>query len=71
MAIQAPTRLYQVRNSSIHGRGVFAALPIPKGTRIIEYRGMRTDWDEAFVASRQRPRQSRSTPSSSNWTTAA
>ena len=27
---------------------MFAALPIPKGTRIIEYRGMRTDWDEAL-----------------------
>ncbi len=49
MATQAPTRLYQVRNSSIHGRGVFAALPIPKGTRIIEYRGMRTDWEEALA----------------------
>jgi SET domain-containing protein len=49
MATQAPTRLYEVRNSPIHGRGVFAALPIPKGTRIIEYRGMRTDWDEALA----------------------
>ena len=48
MTTQAPTRLYQVRNSPIHGRGVFAALPIPKGTRIIEYRGLRTDWDEAL-----------------------
>jgi len=48
MATQTPTRLYQVRNSPIHGRGVFAALPIPKGTCIIEYRGVRTDWDEAL-----------------------
>jgi SET domain-containing protein len=36
-----------VRRSSIHGRGVFAALPIRKGERIIEYRGKRVDWDWA------------------------
>ena len=28
-----------VRTSPIHGRGVFALRPIPKGTRIIEYQG--------------------------------
>ena len=28
-----------MRNSSIHGRGVFALRRIPKGTRIIEYKG--------------------------------
>jgi len=49
MASLSPTRLYEVRHSPIHGRGVFAALPIPKGTRIIEYRGVRTDWDEALA----------------------
>ena len=27
------------RQSPIHGRGVFALKPIPKGTRIIEYKG--------------------------------
>jgi hypothetical protein len=32
---------YIVRRSKIHGRGVFAARLIPKGTRIIEYRGRR------------------------------
>jgi len=37
-----PTRqLYFVRRSSIHGRGVFAARKIPKGTRVIEYKGER------------------------------
>ena len=30
-----------VRDSPIHGRGVFARQPIPKGTRIIEYAGVR------------------------------
>jgi hypothetical protein len=33
--------LYVVRRSRIHGRGVFAARRIPKGTRIIEYKGRR------------------------------
>src|SRR3954453_20174139 len=34
----------EVRDSSIHGRGVYATLPIPKGTRIIEYTGKRMSW---------------------------
>lgn len=42
-------RLYVVRHSTIHGRGVFAAAPIRKGTRVIEYRGERVDWDEALT----------------------
>jgi SET domain-containing protein len=33
--------LVEVRNSSVHGRGVFAVAPIKKGTRIIEYLGDR------------------------------
>ncbi len=33
--------LYRVRNSRIHGRGVFAARRIRKGTRIMEYLGDR------------------------------
>ena len=43
-----PTRPYIVRNSHIHGRGVFAARKIKKGTRIIEYKGERVSWDEAL-----------------------
>jgi SET domain-containing protein len=39
--------LYVVRNSHIHGRGVFAARYIRKGTRILEYKGERIDNDEA------------------------
>lgn len=33
--------LIEVRNSAVHGRGVFALAPITKGTRIIEYLGER------------------------------
>ncbi|MGH7651349.1 MAG: SET domain-containing protein [Gemmatimonadaceae bacterium] len=39
--------LYVVRSSHIHGRGVFAARYIRKGTRILEYMGERIDNDEA------------------------
>jgi SET domain-containing protein len=39
--------LYVVRQSDIHGRGVFAARRIRKGTRIVEYTGERIDNDEA------------------------
>lgn len=39
--------LYVVRNSTIHGRGVFALRWIRKGTRIVEYTGERIDNDEA------------------------
>ncbi|MFL6590694.1 MAG: SET domain-containing protein [Chthoniobacterales bacterium] len=36
-----------VRNSTIHGRGVFATTRIRKGTRIIEYTGRRVPWKKA------------------------
>jgi SET domain-containing protein len=45
-----------VRNSRIHGRGVYAARKIREGETIIEYRGERTI---------------RTTRFSSRWTTAA
>ena len=37
-----------MRNSSIHGRGVFASRTIRKGAKVIEYRGDRTTWDVAL-----------------------
>ena len=39
--------LYIVRNSRIHGRGVFAARRIRNGTRIVEYTGERISNKEA------------------------
>jgi uncharacterized protein len=39
--------LIEVRRSAVHGLGVFAAKPIPKGARIIEYVGERVSHDEA------------------------
>jgi uncharacterized protein len=37
----------EVRESDVHGRGVYAAQLIPKGTRIIEYAGERVSWEAA------------------------
>jgi hypothetical protein len=41
------SRLIVVRDSSIHGKGVFAVRSIPSGTRIIEYRGRRISEEAA------------------------
>jgi uncharacterized protein len=39
--------LIEVRNSRVHGSGVFAVAPIKKGTRVIEYLGDRVSHAEA------------------------
>jgi len=41
------SELVEVRNSPIHGRGVYAVAPIKKGTRIYEYVGERISHSEA------------------------
>lgn len=41
-------RRIQVRASGVHGRGVYALVPIAAGQRIIEYKGERISWDEAL-----------------------
>jgi uncharacterized protein len=41
------SRPYVVRNSPIHGRGVFATRTIRKGTAIVEYRGRRISMEAA------------------------
>ena len=40
-------RPFEVRNSRIHGRGVFATEPIANGTRLIEYTGEIITWKVA------------------------
>ena len=39
--------LYKVRSSGIHGKGVYAARWIPKGTRVVEYLGDRITHKQA------------------------
>ena len=41
-------RRIQVRRSGVHGKGVFALAPIPKGEVLIEYIGEVIDWPEAL-----------------------
>ncbi|MBK9137117.1 MAG: SET domain-containing protein-lysine N-methyltransferase [Betaproteobacteria bacterium] len=43
----ASGRRIQVRRSGVHGKGVFALVPIAKGTRLIEYLGEIISWPEA------------------------
>lgn len=38
---------HEVRRSDLHGQGVFARRPIPKGTYILEYEGVRITPEEA------------------------
>ena len=44
---QQVNKYFELRQSSIEGRGGFAIRPIRKGTRIIEYTGQRISHDEA------------------------
>ena len=48
MAATSGKKIYAVRNSGIHGRGVFATEKIRKGTLIVEYKGQRASWDDAM-----------------------
>lgn len=47
--VGAPRRapLFEVRRSDIHGRGVYAARRIRKGTRVVEYLGDRISHEQA------------------------
>ncbi len=41
-------RRIRVRQSGVHGRGVFAVAPLAKGERLIEYTGELITWPEAL-----------------------
>lgn len=45
---KAGGRRIQVRRSGVHGKGVYALQAIPKGTRIIEYKGEVVTWKQAL-----------------------
>jgi uncharacterized protein len=42
-----PAQRIEVRESGVHGRGVYATQFIPRGARIIEYAGQRVSWEDA------------------------
>jgi SET domain-containing protein len=43
----APNEWYSVRNSEIHGRGLYAKKKIPKDTWIVEYVGKKVSKEES------------------------
>ena len=45
--IRKRTAQIEVRESGVHGRGVYATQLISQGTRIIEYTGQRVSWEAA------------------------
>ena len=47
-SVTAPSRRIQVRQSGVHGKGVFALLDIAEGERVVEYKGEMIDWKEAL-----------------------
>jgi len=48
-ALTLTKRRYVVRESPIHGKGLFAAIPYRRGTRIGIYKGRRTRRDGPYV----------------------
>ena len=48
MEKKAATSFIAVKDSEIHGRGVYATKKIKQGQRVIEYRGERIGWPEAL-----------------------
>lgn len=48
MTTPVSSRRIAVRQSGVHGKGVYATQAIRKGERIIEYKGERIDWPEAL-----------------------
>lgn len=53
-SVPAKPLAYEVKQSPIHGNGVFARRHIPAGERIIEYKGERITWDEATERAHRR-----------------
>ncbi|MFH7042033.1 SET domain-containing protein [Paucibacter sp. JuS9] len=54
---KSSSRRIQVRQSGVHGRGVYAVADIEAGTTIIEYTGERIDWPEALRRHPHDPKQ--------------
>jgi len=46
--VAARGRRIQVRRSGVHGKGVFALVPLARGEQIIEYKGEVISWPEAL-----------------------
>ena len=47
-AVAPSARRIQTRNSTVHGKGVFAVAPLAEGETVIEYTGELITWKEAL-----------------------
>ncbi len=47
-SVPTPKRRIQVRQSGVHGKGVFALADIAEGERVVEYKGELINWKEAL-----------------------
>jgi SET domain-containing protein len=56
-ARNSSSRRIQVRQSGVHGRGVYAVAEIEAGETILEYTGERIDWPEALRRHPHDPKQ--------------
>ena len=50
-------RVVEVRNSAVHGKGVFATQDIPEGLKLLEYKGEIISWEEAQERHPHDPKQ--------------
>jgi SET domain-containing protein len=57
LVLTPPRQRLQTRGSSVHGKGVFALLDIPKGEVLIEYKGERISWKKALKRHPHDPQQ--------------
>lgn len=57
MTAKTTRRKIEVRDSGVHGRGVYALVPFAAGARIIEYTGEIISWDEAVERHPHDPEQ--------------
>jgi len=57
MTAKTTRRKIEVRDSGVHGRGVYALAPFAAGARIIEYTGELISWDEAVARHPHDPSQ--------------
>ncbi len=61
-------RRTQVRDSGIHGKGVYAVRPIQAGERVLEYKGEIITWEEALERHPHDPEQPNHTFTSTSTT---
>lgn len=55
IGMNGAVRKVEVRASGVHGKGVYATMPLRKGSRVIEYAGRHLPWKDAMELPAHRP----------------